>query len=139
LLHSSNNNFIRTQMPKTSQILINDKFIKTLEKPTNTAHKIYWDGKTTGFGVRITKSGAVSFVLRYVLNGRERKYTIGNYPTHSALSARETATKLKGEIANGFDPLEKRIADYNAYTLNELIEEYIAKMKGKLRENTCIF
>ena len=125
-------------MPKTSQILINDKFIKTLEKPTNTAHKIYWDGKTTGFGVRITQSGAVSFVLRYVLNGRERKYTIGNYPTHSALSARETAIKLKGEIAKGFDPLEERITDFNAYTLNELIAEYLQKMNGKLRENTLL-
>ena len=95
-------------MPKTSQILINDKFIKTLEKPTNAVHKIYWDGKTTGFGVRITKSGAVSFVLRYVLNGRERKYTIGDYPTHSVISARELALTLKSEIAQGFDPLEKR-------------------------------
>ena len=125
-------------MPKTSTILINDRFIKALETPTNAPHKIYWDGKTTGFGVRITKSGAISFVLRYVLNGRERKYTIGSYPTHSALSARELTIKLKGEIANGFDPLEKRITDFNAYTLNELIEEYIAKMKGKLRENTLV-
>ena len=95
-------------MPKISDISINDRFIKALEVPQNTAHKIYWDGKTTGFGVRLTQSGAVSFVLRYVLNGRERKYTIGSYPEHSALSARETAIKLKGEIAKGFDPLEKR-------------------------------
>jgi hypothetical protein len=63
LLHSSNNNFIRTQMPKISDISINDRFIKALEVPQNAPHKIYWDGKTTGFGVRITKSGAVSFVL----------------------------------------------------------------------------
>jgi integrase len=125
-------------MPKISDISINDRFIKALEVPQNTAHKIYWDGKTTGFGVRITQSGAVSFVLRYVLHGRERKYTIGSYPTHSALSARETAIKLKGEIAKGFDPLEKRITDYNTYTLNELVEEYIAKMKGNLRENTLV-
>ncbi|MFT4967724.1 MAG: integrase [Candidatus Deianiraeaceae bacterium] len=123
-------------MPKISINTINDRFIKTLEVPQNTVHKIYWDGKTTGFGVRITKSGKVSFVLRYIINGRERKYTIGEYPTHSALSARETAIKLKGEVAKGFDPLEKRITDYNAYTVNELIEEYLQKMKGKLRENT---
>lgn len=123
-------------MPKISINTINDRFIKTLEVPQNTVHKIYWDGKTTGFGVRITKSGKISFVLRYIINGRERKYTIGGYPTHSALSARETAIKLKGEVAKGFDPLEKRITDYNAYTLNELIEEYLQKMQGKLRENT---
>jgi|GEM_PF-5459568 len=55
-------------MPKISDISINDRFVKALETPQNTAHKIYWDGKTTGFGVRITQSGAVSFVLRYVLN-----------------------------------------------------------------------
>jgi integrase len=125
-------------MPKTSAILINDKFIKALETPQNAPHKIYWDSKTTGFGVRITKSGAVSFVLRYVLNGRERKYTMGDYPTHSVLSARELAIKLKGEVTKGFDPLEKRITDYNAYTLNELIAEYLQKMKGKLRESTLV-
>ncbi len=86
-------------MPKISINTINDRFIKTLE-----VHKIYWDSKTTGFGVRITKSGKVSFVLRYIVNRRERKYTIGDYPTHSALSARETAIKLNGEAAKGFDP-----------------------------------
>ena len=122
-------------MPKISDISINDRFVKALEVPTNAPHKIYWDGKTTGFGVRITQSGAVSFVLRYVLNGRERKYTIGAYPTHSALSARETAIKLKGKIAKGFDPQEKKKAIRDDSSFAEMCYEYIEK-HAKIHKKT---
>ena len=81
---------------------LNEKFIKTLDTPI-TSHKIYWDDKITGLGIRITNNNIKSFVLRYVIKGRERKYTIGKYPELTSTAAREMAIKLKGEILKGND------------------------------------
>ena len=71
-------------------------------------HKIYWDDKLVGLGIRITNNDAKSFVLRYVIHGRERKYTIGSYPAISYSAAKDMATQIKGEIAKGCDPLDER-------------------------------
>lgn len=103
---------------------LNEKLIKSLELP-QTKHKIYWDDKIIGLGLRITNSGSKSFVLRYVVNGRERKYTIGAYPALSTTAAREIATKLKGEIIKGIDPLEVKQSSYKAPSFKDLSVEYL--------------
>ena len=41
---------------------INETFVKTLEPP-DKGSRIYYDDAVNGFGVRVTKSGAKSFVL----------------------------------------------------------------------------
>ena len=52
-------------------------------KPPPRGNEVKWDDDVVGFGVRITAAGAISFVLRYVFNGLERRYTIGKYPDWS--------------------------------------------------------
>jgi hypothetical protein len=116
---------------------INEKFIKTLISPV-TNHKIYWDDKITGLGIRITNNNIKSFVLRYVINARERKYTIGKYPELTSTAAREMAIKLKGEILNGNDPLEEREANNKAATFNDLATEYLKLSKTTKRPKTLI-
>ena len=114
---------------------INDRFIKSLKLPSNK-HKIHWDEKITGFGIRITNNNAKSFVLRYNINGKERKYTIGKYPELSSTAAREMAIKLKGKIINGFDPLSDKQQSYSLPTIKELGLEYIKSKEKMLRKST---
>lgn len=116
---------------------LNDKFIKSLSTP-KTKHKIYWDDRLTGLGFRITNNNAKSFVLRYVINGRERKYTIGGYPELSTTAAREMANQLKGDIARGHDPLEIRQRNYDIPTFKTLAEEYIKLSEKSKRAKTVI-
>jgi len=52
-------------------------------KPPAAGNRIVWDRDLTGFGVRITAAGAISFILRYFINGRQRRYTIGRHPVLS--------------------------------------------------------
>lgn len=115
---------------------INDRFIKTLEPPQDTNHKIYWDSKTTGFGVRITKNNAISFVLRYVIEGIERKYTIGSFPALSSTSAKEMATKLKGDIIKGIDPLKQKEQILKIGNFANLANDYMVFAKKHIRQNT---
>lgn len=109
---------------------INERFIQSLKSPEN-GHKIYWDEKLIGFGIRITSNNAKSFVLRYVINGREKKYTIGKYPDLTSTAAREMTIELKGDIAKGNDPLDKRKKNHALPTIKEFSVEYI-KLKEKV-------
>jgi hypothetical protein len=62
-------------------VRITEQTIRRLKaSPPSSGNALEWDTEVTGFGVRITKAGAVSFVLRYVQRGRERRLTLAKYP-----------------------------------------------------------
>src|SRR5271165_727400 len=102
---------------------------RTIKKLTPPAidNQIVYDAEIPGFGVRITRAGAVSFILNYRVHGRERRITIGKHPEWTATAARERALDLRRGIRNGHDPLEAREQDRDQPTLNELATEYIDK------------
>jgi integrase len=123
---------------KSKQIImsnLNDRLIKSLPTP-KTKHKIHWDDRITGFGIRITNNDAKSFVLRYVINGRERKCTIGGYPELSCSAARDIATQLKGEISKGYDPLEKKREINSTPTVREFSKDFMKAREKSLRKGT---
>ena len=55
---------------------ITSPLIKKLTPPS-AGNRITYDEDIPGFGVRVTAAGAVSFVLNYRHEGRERRITIG--------------------------------------------------------------
>jgi hypothetical protein len=74
------------------------------------AEGFVWDDVIKGFGARITKSGAISYVLQFRMGGREaqtRRYTIGSHGSPwTPTTAREEAQRLCILIAQGIDPVE---------------------------------
>ena len=105
---------------------ITDKLVKTLEPPAR-GNTIIYDTETRGFGVRVTAAGSVSFVLNYRAKdtGRERRLTIGAYPTWSVIAARKEAEHLKRLRDQGYDPMGEIHADRAAPTIKELADRYI--------------
>jgi hypothetical protein len=61
-----------------------------------------------GLGVVVTANGVRSFALNYVINGRERRATIGQVGTVAIPMALQEAKKLRGLIENKIDPLAHR-------------------------------
>jgi len=116
-------------------ININDKFIKSLTLPEGK-DKVYCDDRVVGLNLRITNIGTKSFFLRYVINGRARKYTIGSYPEFSYTAAKDLALQLKGEIARGFDPLDKKQALYSTPTIKEFSIDFLKSKEKVLRPST---
>lgn len=114
---------------------LNERFIQSLKTP-DTKHKIYWDEKVVGFGIRITNHNTKSFVLRYVIDGREKKYTIGKFPDLSSTAAREMAIELRGKITKGIDPLNDRKRKHDLPTLKEISLEYLQLKEKVLRDKT---
>lgn len=80
-----------------------------------------------GFALRITAAGTKAFILRYMVDGRERRKTIGQWPAWGAEAAREEARKLLVRIDQGHDPLEEKRRRRNEPTVAELAEEWLNK------------
>lgn len=120
-------------MPKRSTERLSDRLIRSLAHPVGRATIIY-DADMPGFGIRLTPAGARSFALNYVVDRRERRLTIGRFPTWSSTAAREEARALKRKIDLGIDPLEETasrteaaVADRKAPTIADLFERYAAE------------
>jgi integrase len=72
-----------------------------------------WDGRLSGFGVKITRGGAKVFIFQYRMGGRGakvRRFTIGKYGKLTVEQARKKAELLALDVANGVDPQQEKLA-----------------------------
>lgn len=120
-------------MPKRSTQRLSDRAIRAMADP-EASSKIIYDAELPGFGIRLTKSGARSFIFNYVVNRRERRMTIGPFPAWSTTAARERAKALKREVSLGADPLaasQRAVAEADAErrapTVADLCERYCSE------------
>lgn len=105
---------------------LSDQLVRDAE-PSSKGNRIIYDTKLPGFGMRITANGVRSFVLNYRFKGRERRITIGQYPTWKLLAARKHAEQLRRQVDLGIDPLDQRIAERTAPTVRDLFDRYAAE------------
>ena len=94
---------------------------------------IFWDTKTSGFGLQVTAAGHKSFVIQYRADGRSRRMAIDG--VLSLEGARKRARALLGEVAHDRDPLlERRIAaSRERDTFQAVAETYFAREGKRLR------
>ncbi len=112
-------------------------------KPVAGKQVEYGDGKQPGLALRVSPAGKKSWTLRYrTQEGRQRRLTLGRYPSVSLSQARDLARKSIGYIAEGEDPAkEKKAAKVAAKsrqlsTLDTLIESYFEdSSKGRHKPN----
>lgn len=84
---------------------LSDKRIKALLGKPQDKQQVISDGK--GLSIRVSKSGAVSFVMFYRLGGRETPpvwLTLGKYPDMTLKMAREKRDQCRTWLADGIDP-----------------------------------
>ena len=87
----------------------------------------YWDTHMRGFGVRISAQGRKSWVMRYRTSGRQRRLTLGTFPSLGLAAARVAARRALGEVARGDDPAATKQAEHRAGTFRELADLYLEK------------
>lgn len=100
---------------------------------------LYWDTETRGFGLRVTKSGAASFVVQGTVagEGKELRMTIGTYGAWTVDDARRRAEEYRHQFEDGVNPREAARADAALrVTLGEVMEAYVAR-PGKLKASTA--
>jgi integrase len=111
---------------------LNNTTISALPVPTGGSYKLYWDDALTGFGVRITPSGAVSFIAQSRVNSKLRRVTIGSTQKLNVKDARTEAKKILGKLATGIDPVAVKLAQKaKSVTLREVADDYFINRKRK--------
>lgn len=106
-------------MPKLTKSLI-----QAIEPPC-AGTETMWDSEVRGFGIRVTKNGVKSFVLKYSNSaGVARWMTLCRFGELSVDEARERARVLRGRVAAGEDPAAERQADRKAETVSDLLDLY---------------
>lgn len=85
---------------------------------------VLWDDKVAGFGLRISQGGTKSFILNYRAQGRERRMTLGRFPTWSVGKARDEAARIRRIVDAGEDPMAQRHANREAPTLEDVWKRY---------------
>lgn len=92
--------------------------------PPSQGQLFLWDAEVKGFGLRVTKAGAKSFILDYRADGRQRRITLGSYPDWTVQAARVAARTMKRDVDQGQDPMGDRHALREAPTMQDLWERY---------------
>ena len=111
---------------------ITKRSVDALKPAADGAEVVLWDTELKGFGIRVQRGGAKSYVLHYRAGiGRGaplRKLTIGRHGSPwTPERARTEAKKLLGLIEDGADPAADKIARKEAPTMNELAERFLAE------------
>lgn len=91
---------------------ITDRVAKLLPEP-DKGYLIYWCPRTDGFGVRVTSTGARSWVAERRLDGKTVRRTLGKIQGAAAITAdaaRRLQIDISSELQNGKDRLEDRRA-----------------------------
>lgn len=113
-------------------------------KPPQTGRREYWDELLPGFGMRITDSGARSWVFMYRIAGQKRRLTIGSANEIGLAEARQRARKSALIVAEGRDPgLERVEAESEALqrretTYEATVKDYVEQVcRGRKKNRTA--
>ena len=117
--------------------------IELLECPEGKKDALVFDDEQRGLGVRVTASGAKSYLAQYALAGAKRRVPLGSCDAISLAAAREATKVVMGEVAKGRDPATDRKeaalragrkAAHDALTLEALLEQWDALHLADRRE-----
>ncbi len=114
--------------------------IAKAEPPAKGQRFIFDDHRDAprGFGLRITAAGGKAFILRYSVDGRERRKTIGVWPTWTLEAARTEAHDMLHGISKGNDPLEAKRRRREEPTVKELAKDWLDRHASGLSSEKAI-
>lgn len=118
-------------MPKLTKT-----FVEGVQLPT-TGHKIHWDDKVPGYGLKVTANGVRSFIAMGRVKGKVVTVTIGRFGLYTEDQARRKALAALQQMRDGVNPnAEKKAAEAEQVTLREVMEAYLNR-PGKLKPSSA--
>ena len=101
------------------------------------------DDELKGFALRVTDTGAKSFIWEGRVKGRVRRITLGQFPALTVLDARKAALETKTAIVRGEDPAQERAEIRAERTFGDLADAYLERhakqRKRSWREDEAVF
>ena len=114
---------------------LTERVVKAAE--IGTRKYVIFDEAGAGFGLCVFDSGRKGFILIYRAAGRQRRMTIGTWPSWTVVAARDEAKRLKRDIDRGEDPMDVRTSARHAAMVDELIDRYIDEHLPKLAPSSA--
>ncbi len=96
-----------------ARTLLTDLALRRVAPPPGQRIEL-WDAYVEGFGFRTARRGQGSFFVMYRTDGRQRRQTIGQFPTMSLEDARQQAREALTKARSGVDPAIERTAQAEA-------------------------
>lgn len=110
-------------MPKRTADYLTDKSVEHAKPSANRQEKP--DANCHGLYLVIQSSGTKSWALRYRIQNKPKKMTLGNYPALSLKDARLEGHKMMALVRDGVDPATgKKEEVTNSDTFETLFNEY---------------
>ncbi|HJU17913.1 MAG TPA: site-specific integrase [Stellaceae bacterium] len=111
---------------------ITKRAVDALQAAADGCELILWDSEIAGFGVRVQKGDAKTYILKYRAGGGRgapvRKLTIGRHGSPwTADQARGEAKRLLGLVAHGKDPAGAKREEKAAPTVAEFAQRFLAE------------
>ena len=105
-------------------VKITKTFINSLKPPERTTD--YFDSDVKGLILRISKTGIISYRLKYYIDRNQKIYTIAKHGAITLLQAKKEAQRLLGLIAQGIDIQEiKKASNKNKdVTLLQFLNDF---------------
>ena len=90
----------------SDKVVLTDRALKALKPAPAGKRIVTWDAVQPHLGIRVTETGAKSFVVAKRLTGSPAPFVrvLGGYPNIALADARQRAREILGQIAQGLDP-----------------------------------
>lgn len=118
-----------------------DAAVQKLKAPTDAPRCEYWDKTTKGLGLRVSHTGARSWVMivRSLKAGEwtQQRVTLGTYPALSLADARKAALDARTRAEQGQDPADgtktqrKALETASRNTFAAVRDEFLTKYRGR--------
>jgi integrase len=112
------------------------KNVAKLTLPKNRRELLTFDDDIGGFGIRLRKSGARSWIFQYDIAGRTRRITLGKVSAIDPAKARQIASELHAKVRLGQDPASDR-AESRARadeTFGACVRLFLAWQRGRVKD-----
>lgn len=121
----------KNERSEPSKFRFTTQRIEKLKSPVKGC-KYYYDTEINGLCVRVTATGAKSYVLYRKINGTPGRITLGSTASIKLDAARKAAEQLNGKLAAGVDIVKERREDRKKeVTLKELYEAWLRSAKTR--------
>lgn len=111
---------------QTKRFKFTKRGLEALPAAAAGKRETYLDAETSGLSLRVTDSGAKSFILQRRVNGRPTFVTLGRFPEMTVEQARKAAVGAHAQINDGTDPNAIKRADRaRKLTLADVLDDYL--------------
>jgi integrase len=111
---------------------------KQLALPKGAKELIVFDPDTPGFGLRLRKSGARSWIVQYKVGAQNRRMTLGSTVLLDFTKARSTARDMLAKVRMGEDPQAQKVHArvMAGETFGRYLDAYLEWKRPQVRPNS---